>query len=55
MDAAAGTIGITDVGQIVINVKDLQRAVGFYRDVLGLPLLFEIPGAAFFQAGSVRL
>ena len=48
-------IGIIDVGQIAINVHDVQRAIGFYRDVLGLPLLFEIPNAAFFQAGTVRL
>jgi len=48
-------IGITDVGQVAVNVKDVQRAIGFYRDVLGLPLLFEIPNAAFVQAGSVRL
>lgn len=50
-----GGIGITDVGQIAVNVHDVQRAIGFYRDVLGLPLLFEIPDAAFVQAGSVRL
>ncbi|HYH82260.1 MAG TPA: VOC family protein [Longimicrobium sp.] len=50
-----GTVGIIDVGQIAINAKDLRRAIGFYRDVLGLPFLFEIPGSAFFQAGGVRL
>lgn len=50
-----GGIGITDVGQIAVNVHDVQRAIGFYRDVLGLPLLFEIPNAAFVQAGTVRL
>jgi methylmalonyl-CoA/ethylmalonyl-CoA epimerase len=50
-----GGVGITDVGQIAVNVHDVQRALGFYRDVLGLPLLFEIPNAAFVQAGSVRL
>ena len=48
-------VGITDVGQIAVNVYDVQRAIGFYRDVLGLPLLFEIPNAAFVQAGGVRL
>jgi catechol 2,3-dioxygenase-like lactoylglutathione lyase family enzyme len=48
-------VGITDVGQIAVNVHDVQRALGFYRDVLGLPFLFEIPNAAFVQAGSVRL
>lgn len=51
----SGTAGIIDVGQVSINVHDVQRATGFYRDVLGLPLLFEIPNAAFFQAGGVRL
>ena len=51
----SGGVGITDVGQVAVNVHDVQRAIGFYRDVLGLPLLFEIPNAAFVQAGSVRL
>jgi len=51
----AASMGITGVGQIALNAKDLRRAVAFYRDVLGLPLLFEIPSAAFFQAGDVRL
>jgi methylmalonyl-CoA/ethylmalonyl-CoA epimerase len=55
MNGTTGKVGITDVGQVSVNVKDVQRAIGFYRDVLGLPLLFEIPNAAFFQAGSVRL
>ena len=48
-------VGITDVGQVAVNARDLPRAVAFYRDVLGLPLLFEIPNAAFFQAGPLRL
>jgi methylmalonyl-CoA/ethylmalonyl-CoA epimerase len=55
MSGTGTEIGITDVGQVAINVHDVQRAIGFYRDVLGLPLLFEIPNAAFFQAGAVRL
>jgi catechol 2,3-dioxygenase-like lactoylglutathione lyase family enzyme len=45
------------VGQIHISVTDLDRSVAFYRDVLGLPLLFQVPGQsmAFFAAGDVRL
>ena len=43
------------VGQIAMNVKELDRAVAFYRDTLGLPFLFQFPGLAFFQAGEVRL
>ena len=31
------TIGISQLGQIAINVQDPERATAFYRDVLGLP------------------
>jgi predicted enzyme related to lactoylglutathione lyase len=55
MSAGAGGLGITDVGQVAVNVSDVARATAFYRDVLGLPFLFEIPNAAFFQCGPVRL
>ena len=49
-------IGITRVGQIAINVKDVERAAAFYQDVLGLKLLFKAPpGLAFFDCGGVRL
>lgn len=43
------------LGQIAITIKDLPRAVAFYRDTLGLPLLFEVSGMAFFDIGGVRL
>lgn len=49
------TIGITQIGQIAINVHDLDKAIAFYRDVLGLQFLFHVPGLAFFQCGEVRL
>ena len=41
--------------QAALTVTDLARSVAFYRDVLGLPLLFETNGMAFFQAGELRL
>lgn len=48
--------GISRVGQIAIRVHDLDRAVAFYRDVLGLRFLFQAPpGLAFFECGGVRL
>jgi methylmalonyl-CoA/ethylmalonyl-CoA epimerase len=48
--------GLSTIGQIAVPVQDLDRAVGFYRDVLGLPLLFQAPpGLAFFDAGGIRL
>ena len=48
---------IQRVGQIHLSVKDIDRAVAFYRDVLELPLLFEVAGQdmAFFDCGGVRL
>jgi predicted enzyme related to lactoylglutathione lyase len=44
-----------NVVQAAVTVTDLPRAVGFYRDTLGLPFLFETNGMAFFQAGAIRL
>ncbi len=43
------------LGQIAITVQDVPRAVAFYRDTLGLPLLFEVSGLAFFNIGGIRL
>ena len=56
MSATATGVGITRLGQIAINAKDVERAAGFYQDVLGLKLLFKAPpGPAFFDCGGVRL
>jgi methylmalonyl-CoA/ethylmalonyl-CoA epimerase len=43
------------LGQIAIPVRALATATAFYREQLGLPLLFEVPGMACFDAGGVRL
>lgn len=48
-------IGITGIGQLHIPTKDQARAIAFYRDTLGLPFLFEVPGMAFFQVGGIML
>jgi catechol 2,3-dioxygenase-like lactoylglutathione lyase family enzyme len=55
MPGASNDIGITCVGQIAIRVHDVDRAVAFYRDILGLPLLFTAGKLAFFNCGGVRL
>ena len=55
MTAATLPIGISRLGQIAINVHDLDRATAFYRDILGLPLLFTAGALAFFDCGGVRL
>ena len=48
---------IDTIGQIHISVADVPRAIAFYRDVLGMKFLFEVPGQpmAFFDCGGVRL
>ena len=48
-------LGITSIGQISIIAHDTVRATAFYRDVLGLPLLFTAGNMAFFDCGGVRL
>lgn len=45
----------SQIGQIAINVQNVSKAVAFYRDALGLRLLFEMPKMAFFDCGGVRL
>jgi methylmalonyl-CoA/ethylmalonyl-CoA epimerase len=50
-----GNIRISQIGQIAISTKNLPQAVVFYRDILGLKYLFEIPGAAFFDCGGTRI
>jgi predicted enzyme related to lactoylglutathione lyase len=53
--SAAAEMGVQNIGQISIIVKDVERATTFYRDVLGLSLLFTVPSMAFFDCGGVRL
>lgn len=48
-------VSLGQIGQIAVNVKDIERATRFYRDTLGMKMLFEFPGLAFFDAGGVRL
>lgn len=51
----ATPLALDTIRQIAINVKDVDRAIAFYRDVLGMRLLFEAPGLGFFDCGGVRL
>jgi methylmalonyl-CoA/ethylmalonyl-CoA epimerase len=46
---------VTGVAQIALSVRDLPRAIAFYRDVLGLRHLFDAPNMSFFDSGGVRL
>ena len=46
---------LSQIGQISLNAHDLERAVAFYRDALGLKHLFTVPKMAFFDCGGIRL
>lgn len=39
----------------IVFVSDMERAVAFYRDVLGLPLRFETPGWTEFATDGATL
>jgi catechol 2,3-dioxygenase-like lactoylglutathione lyase family enzyme len=56
MSEINGGFGLSAIGQIAVNVHDLDRAVAFYRDVLGMSFLFQAPpNLAFFSCGDVRI
>jgi methylmalonyl-CoA/ethylmalonyl-CoA epimerase len=57
MDKSSSSVfGIQNIGQIAVPVTDIERAVAFYRDVLGMRFLFQAPpGLGFFDCGGVRL
>ncbi len=44
------------IGQLALTVSNVDTALTFYRDILGLPFLFQpSPQLAFLQAGDTRL
>ncbi len=47
--------GLSQIGQIAINIKDTARATEFYRDRLGMKLLFCAGPMSFFDCAGVRL
>ena len=53
---ATGKFGLAQIGQIAVPVSDIERAIAFYRDVLGMRFLFQAPpGLGFFDCAGVRL
>jgi catechol 2,3-dioxygenase-like lactoylglutathione lyase family enzyme len=53
--ATLPAFGLRQLGQIAVTVCDLDRAVAFHRDALGMPFLFRVPNLAFFDCDGVRL
>ena len=56
MTTATEAFGLSSIGQIFVRARDLDRAVRFYRDTLGMPFLFQAPPQmAFFQCGPTTV
>lgn len=46
----------SSIKQIAITVSDVEKALAFYRDILGLEFLFSAgPNLAFLNADGVRI
>jgi methylmalonyl-CoA/ethylmalonyl-CoA epimerase len=49
-------MNLSEIGQIALHADNIDRAVAFYRDTLGMRFLFQVPpGLAFFDCGGIRL
>ena len=51
----AGSAALGSIGQISRHVRDIDAAVAWYRDVLGLTHLFTAGNLAFFDCDGIRL
>ena len=56
MSDPASTLRLDQIGQIAMPVRDVEKAIAFYREVLGMRFLFKAPpGLGFFDCAGVRL
>jgi len=46
---------IGKLGLFMVVVKDMDRSIAFYRDVLGLKLTLQTPGWSSLDAGNVQV
>lgn len=46
---------LSKISHVILTVRDLERSLGFYRDVLGMGVRYVIPGFAFLDGGGVTL
>ena len=54
--SGTASFGLAQIGQIAVPVSDIEQAITFYRDALGMRFLFQAPpGLGFFDCAGVRL
>ena len=50
------SLSLSQIGQVAMNAHDIERAVTFYRDKLGMKHLFSVPPKmAFFDCDGIML
>lgn len=52
---AEPAVRLSSLLQIAVRVRDIDRAVAFYRDTLGAQFLLQAGNLAFFDLDGVRL
>lgn len=52
---SAAPYSIPPVSMVMLGVRDVQKSIPFYRDLLGLKLTQQFGGFAFFDAGKIAL
>ena len=55
MPASETTVNLGQIGQVALTVKDIEIAVPFFRDTLGMTHLFTAGQLAFFDCNGTRL
>lgn len=50
-----GTLAQMRVSSVMLRVTDMERAIRFYRDAVGLAVVAESPQFSFLDAGSIQL
>lgn len=55
MHPDTAVINLGAIGQIARSVRDIDEAIAWYRDSLGLPFLYRYGNLAFFDCGGTRL
>jgi methylmalonyl-CoA/ethylmalonyl-CoA epimerase len=55
MSGQSSEFGLREIRQVSVPVRDLERAMAFYRDKLGMRHMFTSNGLAFFDCNGIRL
>jgi len=51
----AETVELSRIAAIMLGVRDLPQAVAFYKDKLGIKVIFQEPALALLQCGTVMV